>query len=105
MPMFQQALAKAEPIFNAIIRRWQFMCMYEQDSSNTDLLFDFQIAYEKYIQRYSTSFHKSKDLFTKNILYSKKLLKATHRKTRKELAEELNNESYFTGKEWLVKQL
>lgn len=105
MPMFQQALAKAEPIFNAIIRRWQFMCMYEQDSSNTDLLFDFQIAYEKYIQRYSTSFHKSKDLFTKNILYSKKLLKATDRKTRKELAEELNNESYFTGKEWLVKQL
>jgi len=105
MPMFQQALTKEEPIFNAIVRRWQFMCLYEQNSSNTDLLFDFLDAYEKYILRYSESLHWFKDTFTKNILFSRKLLKANDMKTRKAVAELLKTENYFTGKEWLLKQL
>lgn len=104
MPLFQQALTKDEPIFNAIVRRWQFMCLYEQNSTNTDLLFDFLDAYEKYLLRYSESLHWFKDTFSKNILYSRKLLKSTDMKTRKAVAELLKTENYFTGKEWLLKQ-
>lgn len=104
MPLFQQAQVKEEYIFNAIVRRWQFMCMYEQDSTNTDLLFSFLDAYEKYIQRNAASFHKAKDLFLKNIFYSKKMLKATDVKLRTALNDLLKTEIYFPGKEWLLKE-
>lgn len=105
MPLFQQAQAKDEPIFNAIVRRWQFMCMYEQDPENTDLLFDFLSAYEKYVLRYSHELHWLKDTFVKNIFYSKKLLKATSAENKKELAGLLSAENYFAGKEWLTERL
>ncbi|HLP53203.1 MAG TPA: hypothetical protein VK154_20080 [Chitinophagales bacterium] len=105
MPLFQQAQVKEEPIFNAVVRRWQFMCLYEQDPTNVDLLLDFLSAYEKYILRNSDALHWAKDIFTKNILYSKKLLKATDNAKRKQLAENLKSENYFTGKEWLLKFL
>lgn len=105
MPLFQQAQVKEEPIFNAIVRRWQFMCMYEKNPEAFDLLFDFLDAYEKYVLRNAASFHQSKDLFIKNIAYSKKLLKAGDTAKKKELAQALNAEGYVTGKEWLLKQL
>jgi hypothetical protein len=105
MPLFQKAQVKEEPIFNAIVRRWQFMCMYEADPGNIDLLSDFLSAYEKYILRYSDGLHQYKELFTKNIYYSKKLLKASDAKTRKDLKEQLTDDKYFTGKEWLLKCL
>lgn len=105
MPLFQQAQVKEEPIFNAIVRRWQFMCMYEQDPEAIDVLFDFLNAYDRYIVRYAEQFHWMKEIFVKNISYSKKLLKATDATKKKELAALLNQEKYFTGKEWLLKQL
>lgn len=105
MPLFQQAQVKEEPIFNAIVRRWQFMCMYEQDPEAIDVLFDFLNAYDRYIVRYAEQFHWMKEIFVKNISYSKKLLKATDAAKKKELAVLLNQEKYFTGKEWLLKQL
>ncbi|MFM2306120.1 MAG: hypothetical protein RLZZ367_789 [Bacteroidota bacterium] len=105
MPLFQQAQVKEEPIFNAIVRRWQYMCMYEQDPSNIDTLFDFLNAYERYLGRYAEQFHWMKEIFVKNIFYSKKLLKATDAAKKKELKQALANEQYFTGKEWLQKQL
>ncbi len=105
MPLFQQAQVKEEPIFNAIVRRWQFMCMYEQDPEAIDVLFDFLNAYDRYIVRYAEQFHWMKEIFVKNISYSKKLLKATDAAKKKELAALLNQEKYFTGKEWLLKQL
>lgn len=105
MPLFQQAQVKEEPIFNAIVRRWQFMCMYEQDPEAIDVLFDFLNAYDRYIVRYAEQFHWMKEIFVKNISYSKKLLKATDAAKKKEVAALLNQEKYFTGKEWLLKQL
>ncbi|HLP20600.1 MAG TPA: hypothetical protein VK174_09880 [Chitinophagales bacterium] len=105
MPLFQQAQVKEEPIFNAIVRRWQFMCMYEEDPSSIDVLFDFLNAYERYILRYDEQFHWMKDIFVKNIFYSKKLLKATNVTLKKELRLLLNEEKYFTGKEWLLKHV
>lgn len=105
MPLFQQAQVKDEPIFNAIVRRWQFMCMYEDNPNNTNLLLDFLDAYEKYVQRNAASLHWLKETFTKNIFYSRKLLKATDSKRLGEFKETLGAESYFPGKEWFLNQL
>ena len=81
------------------------MCMYEENSKNTDLLSDFLSAYDKYILRYADELHQYKELFATNILYNKKVLKANDAKAKRELKEQLNGEIYFTGKEWLLKQL
>jgi hypothetical protein len=105
MPLFQLAQVKDEPIFNAIVRRWQFMCMYEQNPTNTNLLLDFLDAYEKYLQRNTASLHWLKDTFTKNIVFGRKLIKATDTTKKNDLREQLNTETYFTGKEWLLQQL
>ncbi len=105
MPLFQLAQVKDEPIFNAIVRRWQFMCMYEQNPSNTSLLSDFLDAYEKYLQRNSTALHWLKETFIKNIFYGRKLIKATNAEKKNELKEQLNTETYFTGKEWLLQKI
>lgn len=105
MPLFQQAQVKDEPIFNAIVRRWQFMCMYEQNPTNTNLLLDFLDAYEKYLQRNTASLHWLKDTFSKNIVFGRKLIKATDTTKKNDLKEQLNTETYFTGKEWLLQQL
>ncbi len=105
MSLFQQAQVKEEPIFNAIVRRWQFMCMYEQNPGNTSLLLDFLDAYEKYLQRNTTQLHAAKEIFIKNIFYGKKLLKATDKLKRTSLVELLNAENYFPGKEWFLHQI
>nr|MBP6731211.1 hypothetical protein [Chitinophagales bacterium] len=105
MALFQQAQVKEEPIFNAIVRRWQFMCMYEENPGNTNVLLDFLDAYEKYLQRNTTQLHAAKEIFIKNIFYGKKLLKATDKLKRTSLVELLNAENYFPGKEWFLHQI
>jgi hypothetical protein len=79
--------------------------MYEQNPTNTNLLLDFLDAYEKYLQRNTASLHWLKDTFTKNIVFGRKLIKATDTTKKNDLREQLNTETYFTGKEWLLQQL
>jgi hypothetical protein len=105
MPLFQQAQAKEEPIFNMIVRRWQFICMYEQNPDNKDLLLDFVIAWERQLHRTAPSLHQLKPVFGKVISYSKKLLQSNDKETRKKIIASLNAEDFFAGKPWLLKQL
>lgn len=105
MPLFQQAQVKNEPILAAIVRRWQFMCMYEQNPYNTDILLAFLDTYEKFIQRNAEELHRTKHVFTKNISYSRKLLKATDAGLQQQVTKALQAEEYFVGKDWLLQQL
>ena len=105
MPLFQQAQAKDEAIFNAIVRRWQFMCMYEENPGDIDLLSTFLDTYEKYIQRNAASFHQYKEVFEKNIQFGKKLIKVTDAVAKNKLKVLVEAEPYFPGKEWFIKLL
>lgn len=105
MPLYQQAQVKDEPVFNAVVRRWQFMCLYEQDPANTTLLLDYLNAFEQYLKRNADSLHHVKDTFALIINYSRKLLNATNKPQGQTLTGQLEKENYFAGKPWVLEQL
>ncbi len=104
MPLFQQAQGKDEPIFNMIVKRWQFMCMYEQSTGSPQVLLDFLIAWERQLQRTAPALHQLKEVFAKVISYSKKLLAANTKKLKAEAIAALEQEPFFAGKHWLLEQ-
>jgi hypothetical protein len=103
--LYQQAQVKEEPVFNAVVRRWQFMCLYEQNPNDKALLFDFLVAFETYLKRNTEALHQFKPTFLLVINYSKKLLSANNKQARNKAITELNNEPYFAGKPWLLEHL
>jgi hypothetical protein len=105
MPLFQQAQAKDEPIFNMIVRRWQFMCMYEQNPKNQTVLLDFVASWERSLHRQAEGLQHYKDVFAKVISYCKKLLAANQPEQKLTLAQTLHTEPFFAGKDWLLAQL
>lgn len=105
LPYLQQAVAKKEPVFNMIILRWQFMCLYEQNSANTQLLYQFIEAWQRQLHRSTTELHQLKEIFLKVITYSKKLLAAQNKTELQLLLAQLNSEPFFAGKYWLAKQI
>ncbi len=102
---FLLAQAKEEPIFNAIIRRWEFMSQYESDPENVSMLGNSLLAFEKYMQRNTESLHQFKTLFTLFLSYAHLLLKTKEKRARIELKNKLDKEAFFAGKDWLAKQL
>ncbi len=102
---FLTAQAKDEPIFNAVIRRWQWLCAYEQDPADTDLLLNQLHAFEKYLSRNEEAIHQFKTPFMRFIDYAQKLLNAVDRKERQSVKEELQADNFFPGKNWILKKL
>ncbi|MBK8658059.1 MAG: hypothetical protein IPN22_04095 [Bacteroidetes bacterium] len=105
MPLFQQAQVKNEPIFNAIVRRWQFMCLYEQNPHNHGPLFDFLDAYDKYLTRNAAELHRYLPVFHRFIKYAHKLWPAANQKQAEKNLKELQAEDFFAGKDWLLLHL
>jgi hypothetical protein len=102
---FLTAQAKEEVIFNAMIRRWQYMSTYEQNPEDTDLLLNQLHSFEKYITRNQEAFHQLKDVFLLFISYAKKLLQLTDKQARGKMAKQLEEETFFPGKPWLLQKL
>lgn len=101
---FTAAETKTEPIFNCILKRWIFICRY-QSSNNTDHLDSLLFTYEKYIERHRADLHHFTSVFLKFIFYAKKRL-TTHTKSEKNaLAEALEQQEFFPGKDWLLTTL
>ncbi|HWB63504.1 MAG TPA: hypothetical protein VG603_08350 [Chitinophagales bacterium] len=101
---FLNAQAKEEVVFNAIIRRWQWMATYEANPEETDLLMNQLLAFEKYMQRNKDDFHYYKPVFTAFISYAKKLLSSLLKSELAATLEALNIEPHFSGKKWLFEQ-
>lgn len=97
------AQAGDETIFNAIIRRWQFLCMYES-GENAGVMFDFLSAFERYLSRHEASFHQIKPVFVKFVTYAQKLVKMGKITKDSRTGEMLERENFFAGKDWLLKQ-
>ncbi len=99
-----EAEAGEEVIFNSVIRRWQFMCLYECDAEDTDTLFNHLTSFEKYIVRYKEKLAPAKPVFDKFIHYGHELLKARPDNAGEHLSLVLNSEPHFAGKPWLMEQ-
>lgn len=99
---FLQAQAKEEVIFNAIIRRWQYMSSYESNKEDVDLLLNQLLAFEKYLQRNTDAFKHIGGGFAKFISYSKKQLNINSKEKALTFKSELLHEEYFPGKTWLL---
>lgn len=98
---YLQAQAKEEPIFNAIIRRWQFMNNFEEDPQDTDTLLNELLSFEKYLHRNEAGIHQFKPMFTIFIKYATLLLKTIDKTEKQQLKEKLKTEPFFAGKDWL----
>ena len=101
---FLNAQAKEEVVFNAIIRRWQWMSTYEANPNETDLLLNQILAFEKYLLRNKAEFHQYKTAFTTFTTYCKKLISGNSRKEQIETIDALHSEKHFPGKNWLLQQ-
>jgi hypothetical protein len=102
---FLNAQAKEEVIFNAVIRRWQWMATYEANPADTDLLLNQILAFAKYLQRNKEEFHQFKAPFNNFITYSKKLVNAFSKEEKQEVANALELEPHFPGKPWILLKL
>lgn len=101
MPLFQQAQVKDEPMFNVIVRRWQFMCLYEQDPESIDTLSAYLSAFDKYMQRNADNLHRHLPVFQLFAASCKKLLQSNTPAGIQQNMEALNREPFFVGKDWL----
>jgi hypothetical protein len=102
---FLQAEAGEEVIFNGIIREWQTICLYEGDPYDTDALYNHLMSFEKYLQRNKKELRHHASSFERFIGYVFKLLKTVDEEKVGSTLIRLQNESYFFGKPWLLKQL
>ncbi len=101
---FLTAQEKEEVAFNCVIRRWQWMCLYECDKNDTGTLINHLLSFEKYLQRNKKELQHVYHSFELFVDYGNKLLKAhTH-----ELAEtnitRLQHREHFPGKQWFTEQ-
>ena len=101
---FLLAQAKEEVIFNSIIRRWQWMSLYECDPSDTDTLLNHLLSFEKYLLRYKKEIQHLSNAFTRFIDYATKLIKANQSETDL-ILQELKATDAFPGSNWLQVQL
>jgi hypothetical protein len=102
---FLTAQAKEDVFFNAIIRRWQYMCTYDQNPGETDLLLNQLSSFEKYIVRNKEEFHQFKEIINLFISYARKLLEISNQSKRLAVKQALQKEIYFPGKPWLLDKL
>jgi hypothetical protein len=101
---FLTAQAKEDIIFNAIIRRWQYMCTYDQNPSDTDLLINQLQSFEKYLLRNQEAFHQRKGVFSLFTTYAKKMLEIANKNKRLAVKKALAQEAFFPGKPWLLEK-
>lgn len=99
------AQAGEEINFNCVIRRWQFMCLYQFDSQDTDTLTNHLLSFEKYLQRHTKHITSIKHVFDKFIHYGQILVQSSSGEVGETLLLTLQGEEHFPGKHWLLQQL
>ncbi len=100
-----QADAGEEAIFGASIRRYHFMCLYEYDKNDIEVLDNFLLAFRKYVQRNAEDLHRVKELFELFIKHGRKLVAVGGKEDASGLLNALEAEAFFPGKFWLRDQL
>lgn len=101
---FNQAEAKNEPIYNATLRRWHFICTYQSQPGQLHLDSSLH-TFEKYLQRHADALHQFRPLFNQFIHYAKKLVAKPTKEMRHKIGQQLEAEEFFPGKDWLAEML
>lgn len=101
---FLTAQEKEEVSFNCVIRRWQWVCLYEADPADTDTLFNQLLSFGKYLHRNQKELQHVYHPFELFTGYAEKLLKSHTRDLLENNLSELQNEEYFPGKPWIEEQ-
>lgn len=99
------AHAGEEVNFNCIIRRWQFMALYNFDSSDADTLLNHLEAFEKYMLRHPKQAAPIRQVFDKFIRYAKLLIRTSPYDIGETLLLTLQAEEHFPGKQWLLENM
>jgi hypothetical protein len=100
----QRAQARDEPLFNCVIRRWQWLCSYECDKKDKDLLENQLLSFTRYLHRSKKELKNNIVLFETFIYHASRLLSADTGKASRNPIGELRKESYFPGKGWMEEQ-
>jgi hypothetical protein len=101
---FLLAQVREEVQFNASIRVWEWMCLFEYDKNDINALSDHLSAFEKYILRNKADLKHLGGLYDKFVNNAGRLLKSTHEEAKLQF-EELQNEEHFAARPWLLEQL
>lgn len=101
---FLLADAGNEAPFDAMIRRWHFMSLYESNPEDYGVLDNFLLAFKKYLQRNLKELHRLKDFFDLFIRFSQKLIAIHNKEDAGKLLEQLEKSAYFPGKYWIREQ-
>ena len=101
---FLTAQEKEEPTFSSVIRRWQWMSLYECDRNDIDTLLNHLLSFEKFLHRHRKEMQHTKPVFEIFLKYSTELVKSSSREDVDRQLEALGYEVHFPGKPWLVEQ-
>lgn len=101
---FLTAQEKEEPVFSSVIRRWQWMSLYECDRNDIDTLLNHLSSFDKYLHRNRKELHAAKPVFELFTKYGTELVKSTTREEIDRQLTALGYEDHFPGKPWLIEQ-
>lgn len=104
LALLNDAMVKEEPIFNAIVRRWEFVILFES-KANADMLIYKLDAFEKYILREKKEMHVIKTKFNHFISSARKLIKARSKVEKQQLKTFFEKEANFPAKSWMLEML
>ncbi len=99
---FAAAQAGTDVVFNCIVRRWQWMNLYESNPTDVGILLSQLEAFNKFQLRHKAQVKQVQSAFKLFISYAEQLLRADALET--ELLR-LKAEPHFAGKPWLLEQL
>ncbi len=101
---FLQAQAGEEAFVNAVIKRWQWMCSYEYDRTDADILISQLAAFEKHLQRNKNDIGQMCRVFELFVEHSKNLILSATKLEVKTAHARLEKDVYFMGKKWLLQK-
>lgn len=100
--LFAEAQAGSDVVFISIIRRWQWINLYESNPTDTDILCSRLDAFDKHLLRYKKQLQHVLPQFTAFINYACELIQA---EAKEVTLLQLQAEPHFAGKPWLLQQL
>ena len=98
------AEAKDDVRFNALIRRWQWVCSFEHNPDDSGVLHTQLLNFESYLKRHKAEMQPVAKVFQLFLHYASMLVKAGNPGVSETEYLQLESEAYFAGKPWLVEQ-
>ena len=81
---------------------WQWICLYEYDAGDTDILLNQLYAFEKFLLRNKKDLAHRAESYKNFIDFALRLVKSNETEMIERYLFELQQESHFAGKPWLV---